>query len=111
MSCRPAPDWQTGQIAGNVVNDQYRGERLNAAHVSLPLSLGMKDVGEHRPDRARTILIVEDDANLRRRFRTALHVLKLQVLEAADGLTAFRILETEPPPALVILDLGLPVIS
>jgi|SRR5579872_4284616 len=59
----------------------------------------------------RTILMVEDDADLRRMFRTVLNLQGLRVLEAADGLTALRILETEPPPALVILDLGLPVVS
>jgi CheY-like chemotaxis protein len=59
----------------------------------------------------RTILIVEDNDDLRRMFRTALHFEGFQVLEAADGLSALQILDTELPPTLVILDLGLPVIS
>jgi DNA-binding response OmpR family regulator len=56
----------------------------------------------------RTILIVEDNDDLRRMFRTALHFDGFQVLEAGDGLTALHILDTVPPPDLVLLDLGLP---
>jgi DNA-binding response OmpR family regulator len=58
-----------------------------------------------------TILIVEDNEDLRRMFRTALQLEAFQVLEAGDGLTALRLLDTIPPPSLVILDVGLPVIS
>lgn len=57
-----------------------------------------------------TVLIVEDDADLRRMFRTALALAGYDILEAADGLEALRVLDTYPPTA-VILDLGLPVIS
>lgn len=60
---------------------------------------------------ARTILLVEDDSDVRRMFRTALHFDGFLVLEADDGLSALHILDTVPPPDLVILDLGLPVIS
>ena len=60
---------------------------------------------------ARTILIVEDDENLRRMFRMALHLAGFEVLEAGDGLTALHLLDTYPPPSLVLLDLGLPVIG
>jgi CheY-like chemotaxis protein len=58
-----------------------------------------------------TILVVEDDADLRRMFRTALTVSGYRVLEAGDGLKALYLLDTEPPPSLIVLDLGLPVIS
>lgn len=60
---------------------------------------------------ARTILLVEDNNDLRRMLRTALHLHDFAVLEADNGLTALHILDTVPPPDLVILDLGLPVIS
>lgn len=59
----------------------------------------------------RTILIVEDSEEVRRMFRTALQFAGFRVLEAGDGLKALHLLDTEPPPSLVILDLGLPVVS
>ena len=57
-----------------------------------------------------TVLIVEDDADLRRMFRTALRLAGYGILEAGDGLDALRIIDASPPEA-VVLDLGLPVIS
>ena len=58
----------------------------------------------------KTVLIVEDDADLRRMFRTALALAGYQVIEAANGLDALRILDVTPLEA-VILDLGLPFLS
>jgi DNA-binding response OmpR family regulator len=58
----------------------------------------------------RTILIVEDDSDLRRMFRLALALEGFVVLEAADGLAALHIIDSERPD-LVVLDLGLPVVS
>ncbi len=60
--------------------------------------------------RPQTILVVEDDSDLRRLYRTALTVAGYTVREASDGLDALRMIDAEPP-ALVILDLGLPLIS
>jgi DNA-binding response OmpR family regulator len=57
-----------------------------------------------------TVLIVEDDADLRRMFRTALALAGFTVMEAANGLDAIRMLDANPPHA-VILDLGLPILS
>ena len=57
-----------------------------------------------------TILIVEDDEPLRRMVRHALILAQYDVQEAGDGLQALRLLDTDPPDA-VILDLGLPIIS
>jgi DNA-binding response OmpR family regulator len=56
------------------------------------------------------ILIVEDDEPLRRMVRHALTLAQYDVQEAGDGLAALRLLDTDPPDA-VILDLGLPIIS
>lgn len=56
------------------------------------------------------ILIVEDDEPLRRMVRHALNLAQYDVQEAGDGLQALRLLDTDPPDA-VILDLGLPIIS
>jgi two-component system alkaline phosphatase synthesis response regulator PhoP len=55
----------------------------------------------------RTILLVEDDATIRRGLRDALESEGHRVLEAADGLTALG-LGLREDPDLVILDLMLP---
>jgi CheY-like chemotaxis protein len=57
-----------------------------------------------------TALVVEDDADLRRMFRTALAFSGYRVIEAGDGLDALRLLDADRPD-VVILDLGLPVVS
>lgn len=53
---------------------------------------------------AKRILVVEDDADLRRLFRTALSLAGYQVEEAGDGIEALRLVENHPPD-LVVLDL------
>jgi two-component system phosphate regulon response regulator PhoB len=52
------------------------------------------------------ILVVEDDADLRRMFKTALSLAGFDVDEASDGLDALRIVELRTPD-LVVLDLML----
>lgn len=61
-------------------------------------------------ERRARVLIVEDDADLRRMFRQALSFAGFEVDEAADGLEALRALERDLPDA-VVLDLGLPLLS
>jgi CheY-like chemotaxis protein len=56
------------------------------------------------------ILIVEDDEDLRRMFRTALTLAGYEVTEAGDGLEALQRLDSSPPH-LVVLDLLLPGVS
>ena len=57
-----------------------------------------------------TILVVEDDADLRRMFRTALSFAGFDVREAGDGYSALSLIEQDPPEGIV-LDLGLPTVS
>ncbi len=57
-----------------------------------------------------TILVVEDDRDLRQMFKTALTLEAHQVLEAESGFQALRLLDTIRPD-LVVLDLGLPGLS
>ena len=57
-----------------------------------------------------TILIVEDNADLRFTFRTALALAGFNVREAGDGYEALRIVD-QTLPDLVVLDLLLPNIS
>jgi DNA-binding response OmpR family regulator len=56
--------------------------------------------------RPKRILIVEDDADLRRLFRTTLSLAGFDVEEAVDGIEALRRLENRLPD-LVVLDLML----
>jgi len=56
--------------------------------------------------RGQRILIVEDDADLRRMFRTALSLAGYDVEEAGDGIEALHLIENRPPD-LVVLDLVL----
>jgi CheY-like chemotaxis protein len=63
----------------------------------------------HAPAR-QVILIVEDDHDLRRMFRTALTIAGYAVEEAADGAAALYRVHHEPPD-LIVLDLSLPTVS
>lgn len=57
-----------------------------------------------------SVLVVEDDPDLRYLFRLSLALAGFQVREAADGYQALALLEEEAP-AVVVLDLGLPRVS
>lgn len=56
------------------------------------------------------VLLVEDDAELRRLYRTALTLTGCEVREASNGFDALRRLDSDPPDA-VVLDLMIPVLS
>lgn len=58
----------------------------------------------------RTVLVVEDDEDLRRLFRTALMLAGYDVVEAGDGLEALLRID-QAPPDLVVLDIVLPRLS
>jgi DNA-binding response OmpR family regulator len=60
--------------------------------------------------RAARILVVEDDAALRRLYRAALTVSGYDVIPVGDGVEALRQLD-EDLPDLVVLDLALPRLS
>lgn len=60
--------------------------------------------------RPSSILVVEDDADLRRLYRTALTLAGFDVHDVAVGLDALRRIDTDPPD-LIVLDLMLPDIS
>jgi len=61
-------------------------------------------------DRQQAILVVEDDEDLRRLFRTTLTLAGYLVWEADNGFDALRRIDHSPPD-LVVLDLMLPAIS
>jgi CheY-like chemotaxis protein len=57
--------------------------------------------------RRSTILVVEDDRDLRYQYCSVLTVEGFQVHAVADGLEALQYLELDDLPDLVVLDLGL----
>ena len=57
-----------------------------------------------------SVLVVEDDADLRYLFRVSLALAGFHVREAADGYLALVALEEDQPDA-VVLDLALPRVS
>jgi len=57
-----------------------------------------------------TVLVVEDDPDVRRMYRTALSLAGFDIIEAHDGLSALHVLE-QRTATLVILDLMLPTID
>ena len=59
------------------------------------------------PERARIVLVVEDDPGLRQLYRDALTRGGFAVVAVEDGVDALRFIE-QHPPAAVVLDLGLP---
>jgi DNA-binding response OmpR family regulator len=68
------------------------------------------NVPERATDRRverKLVLLVEDDVEVRRMFRTALMMADFAVREVGDGYDALVALEQHPPD-LVVLDLGLP---
>jgi CheY-like chemotaxis protein len=67
-------------------------------------------VSDFQPVKRRTVLVVEDDHDLRASFRTTLALAGYLVREAPDGLHALRQIDLEPPD-VVVLDLMLPNVS
>jgi CheY-like chemotaxis protein len=57
------------------------------------------------------ILVVEDDASIRRLCVRMLKSLGMDVLEASDGGNALEVLREAPPLAAALLDLNLPDIQ
>src|SRR4051812_13120883 len=57
------------------------------------------------------ILLVEDDADLRVALHEVLEGMRLRVRSARDGRDALELLRSLQPPALVLLDLHMPVMD
>lgn len=55
-----------------------------------------------------TVLVVDDDEQIRESLRLVLEDAGYQVQEAADGLQAVSLLQAAPQPLVVLLDLVLP---
>jgi CheY-like chemotaxis protein len=59
---------------------------------------------------AKTVLIVEDDPNLRTVIRMVLEQARYEVLEARHGIAALELMESDMPD-LVIADLRMPLMN
>ncbi len=58
-----------------------------------------------------TILVVDDDRDIRECISDILTAEGYAVVSATNGLEALAYLETEPPPAAIVLDLMMPVMD
>ncbi len=57
------------------------------------------------------ILVVDDDLDIREALSNALQLEGYEVAVAANGREAWNSLRSAPPPALVLLDLMMPVLN
>jgi PAS domain S-box-containing protein len=100
-----------GQLQGVFLVESEPG-RGSEFQIFLPLALGTAEAQEPEPSRPRvpsTVLVVEDDADLRGGLRRILEAEGLEVLEAADGADAIELALRHPGPIQVLLaDLTLP---
>jgi CheY-like chemotaxis protein len=68
----------------------------------------------HRPDAAESaplLLVVEDDLDIREAITDILQDAGYRVALATNGAEAWDYLQNNPPPALMLLDLLMPVMS
>jgi CheY-like chemotaxis protein len=93
-----------------MVDDRHKGFRLGAADYLVkpvdPDRLTAVLRRQAAPAAGRRILVVDDDADLRRRLRGLLESDGWEVAEAADGHEALDRLD--PSPSLILLDLLMP---
>jgi PAS domain S-box-containing protein len=80
--------------------------RLTGTDTSLEIAGESSDVPGGKP--GETILVVEDDADVRAYSVETLRELGYAVLEAPDGHAALRVLEARPEIDLLFTDVGLP---
>jgi CheY-like chemotaxis protein len=62
-------------------------------------------------DPCRTVLIVEDDEDIRATMRLALELKGYTIVEAGNGREGIDALVTMPRPCLILLDLMMPVMD
>ena len=80
---------------------RYLGAAMPVEPQPRPASI---PVAEH----AETVLVVEDDEDVRASGAETLRELGYRVLEAPDGAAALRLLEADPSIRLLFTDIGLP---
>jgi PAS domain S-box-containing protein len=106
------------QAGGFITVDSEAGKG-SAFHIHLPLApagiAGVSSVpiiDDLRGGTHATVLVAEDDSTVRASLEAALTRAGYEVLTAADGKQALRILETHHPPVdLLLTDLQMPAVS
>jgi CheY-like chemotaxis protein len=79
--------------------------------VSCSARLGPGDIGLTGRSHSKTVLIVEDDPDTREVLEEMLDAGGYQVVTATNGAEGLAALEGIQPPAVVLLDLMMPVMS
>lgn len=101
------------QSLGHVVLESAVGGGTSM-HLYFPRHSGMVEQPSQRPaasaaaPSSRTVLLVEDEEDLREWARAVLGDLGYRVLEAATGPEALRILQSDQPLLLMFTDVSLP---
>lgn len=62
-------------------------------------------------EKAKTVLVIEDDHDIRVTLRDVFEGADFTVLSAANGLQAFELLKQIRPPHLIITDLNMPLMN
>jgi PAS domain S-box-containing protein len=77
--------------------------------ILLPRFLGTAELAQAATEESSgTVLVVEDEADVRANLVEAIRELGCRVLEAADGPSGLRVLQTREPVDLLVTDIGLP---
>jgi CheY-like chemotaxis protein len=82
-------------------------------HFTIPLALPQEPPSERpsAPRSAKTVLVVDDDADTRELLGEILEGEGFEVAKAKNGREALAYLETSPAPASIVLDLQMPVMD
>ena len=91
---------------GLVRRDPRALERIRPAH-DEPAASTSRRARDLRP----TVMVVEDDPDVRDSISDALEAEGYRVYAAADGAEALRMLAQVPTPSLILLDLMMPVMD
>jgi CheY-like chemotaxis protein len=102
--------------SGGIVRLESRPAQGTTVRILLPRFLGAAegDAPDAEPAQAvtgeacGTVLVVEDEADVRANLAEAIRELGCRVLEAADGPSGLRVLQSRESVDLLVTDIGLP---
>src|SRR5690349_2482312 len=84
---------------------------MSAASGKVTARIPHETLDEPSSPHPRTILLVEDDPDIRDGMASVLRRFGYEVLIACNGLDAIRVLASADPPSLIVLDWMMPVMS